>query len=252
MKDIIRKWYAALDFPKAWESEFETLLDNTELMPCQISQYSFGKHSGQDLLMYLYFCEDLKNTYEQIQIPIETLYETLSDLLIWAKVHYEVNGKIGLSEPGWVQRHLSGKLFKLGRLQFAMADGELEIHIPAVGPLSPEECQESIQRSKVFFKTYFPDFCYDKYTCHSWLLDDTLLNFINWESNIARFANLFTVKHRERSDAALKYIFRWDTRRENLTHFAPKSSFAAKIKEYILNGGVLYEVSGEFPLRNDL
>jgi len=252
MKKVIKKWYQLLRFPESWEADFDTLLEQKNVVPCTIDKYKFGQDPQRDLIMYLYFCEELKNTYAQRNIPDDVLYDTLSDLLIWAEVYYEVNGRIGLSEPDWVYRHLSGRLFKLGRLQFCMADGELEVHIPAVGPLLPTECQQSIQRSKNFFKTYFPDFQYDKYTCHSWLLDDTLLKFISKESNIALFADLFKVNHKEQSDAALKYIFRWDTRRENLASFAPKTGFAAKIKEYVLGGGVLYEASGMFPLKNDL
>lgn len=252
MKKVIKKWYRLLDFPKSWEPDFDRLLQQKELSPCTIDQYQFDQDPQMDLIMYLYFCENLRNTYKQRQIPDEILYDTLSDLLIWAEVYYDVNGKIGLSEPSWLRRHLSGKLYKLGRLQFCIADGEVEIHIPAVGPLLPAECQQSIQRSKHFFATYFPDFQYDKYTCHSWLLDDTLLKFISKESNIAQFANLFAVNHKEQSDAALKYIFRWDTRRDNLACFVPKTGFAAKIKDYVLGGGILYESSGAFPLKNDL
>lgn len=252
MKSTIKKWYYLLKFPKSWEPDFDCLLEQKILVPCKIDAYECGKDSQMDLIMYLFFCEDLKTRYAEKQIPDEILYDTLNDILIWAEVYYEVNGKIGLSEPEWVRRHLSGKLFKLGRLQFCMADGELEIHIPAVGALLPAECQKSIQSSKTFFKEYFPDYNYDKYTCHSWLLDDTLLNFIGKKSNIAQFADLFSINHREKSDAALKYIFRWDTRRENLASFAPKTGFAAKIKDYVLAGGVLYEVSGAFPLKNDL
>jgi hypothetical protein len=83
---------------------------------------------------------------------------------------------------------LSGVLFKLGRLQFAIQrfseDDErygiqkgtynIGVHIPAVGPLTPEECKKSFDAADCFFAKYFSDISYVYYTCHSWLLDDTL------------------------------------------------------------------------------
>lgn len=252
MKSIIRRWYEALNFPESWSCEFDVLLENSSLEPTNIFDYQLGVDAQQDFLMYLYFAENLYLKYAIRGIPESILMQTLSDLVIWAKVYYELNGKIGLSEPKWLSRHLSMKLFRLGRLQFCMADGEVEIHIPGGEPLLPEECQCSINRSKEFFKTYYPEYNFDKYTCHSWLLDDTLRDFVGENANITKFRNLFTVYHRDQSDAALKYIFRWDTRRENLSAFPANSSFAVKIKEFVLNGGVLFEATGAFSAKKDL
>ena len=55
----------------------------------------------------------------------------------------------------------------------------------------------------------------------------------------------FEIKSREKSDAALKYIFRHDAVRENISGFPAASSLARKIKQYVTDGGVLYEAFGE-------
>ncbi len=248
MKSIIKKWYDNLGFPKEWEKEFNELIENKKFSPCNIEEYNDAEDVARNLPMYLFFCEKLQKKYESVNIPEKILFDTLSDIVIWAKVHYDIHGTLGLSETKWLRRHLTMKLFKLGRLQFCMADGELEIHIPSGEAMFPEQCEASICQSKQFFKTYFPDFVYDKYTCHSWMLDDTLLNFLSEGSNIIKFMRMFEIKSREKSDAALKYIFRFDATRENVSTFPAESSLAKKIRQYVIDGGLLYEALGEIRL----
>ena len=147
-------------------------------------------------------------------------------------------------EQGWLERHLSMKLFKLGRLQFSPGKAEMdipalgitkgdpmmEIHIPAVGPLDQEECLKSIERAKEFFAKYDPDYQYRYFTCHSWLLDTSLKQLLGETSNIIRFQNMFAVLHEEKSDAILRYVFRWDCTREMLPQMTCSSGFAKKVR----------------------
>ena len=79
--------------------------------------------------MFLYFCEDLEKYYKKTGISEDILLDTLSDIVVWTKIHFRINKKIGLSETHWLVRHLSGRLFKLGRLQFCMESEEIEVHI---------------------------------------------------------------------------------------------------------------------------
>ncbi len=247
MQQIIRKWYKKLGFPAEWESEFEKLLESEILAPCMLEEYDDKENLTRNLPMFLYFCEAVEKKYNEMGISEEILLDTLSDILIWAKMYKSIYGTLGLEETGWIKRHLKMRLFRLGRLQFCMAEGELEIHIPAGGSMIPELCRDSISRSKSFFEKYFPDFVYSKYTCHSWLLDDTLLKFVSEDSNIAKFMRMFDVKTRDESYSGLKYIFRHDARRENLGSFEPKTRMAREVKEYVLGGGKLFEGLGEIP-----
>ena len=245
MKQIIRKWYKKLGFPGDWEAEFEKILENEELSPCSFDEYDDKENLTRNLPMYLYFCEKVEKRYNAVGIPEEILLDTLSDILIWAKMYKSIYGTLGLEETGWIKRHLEMRLFRLGRLQFCMAENELEIHIPKGESMTQELCRDSIEKSKAFFAKYFPEFVYGKYTCHSWLLDDTLLNFVKADSNIARFMRMFDIKSSDESYAALKYIFRHDATRENLKDFEPETRMAREIKEYVLNGGKLFQKLGE-------
>jgi hypothetical protein len=163
-----------------------------------------------------------------------------------------------LFELPWLRRHLSANIFRLGRLQFCTGKAEcdipaigakkedpvLEVHIPEGEKLSTEACLAAFDKARAFFAKYYPDFSFSCFTCHSWLLDETLRKYLSDGSNILRFGDLFTRLHADKSDALLHYIFRWDTTEKNLSEFAPKSAFAARIKSAVESGVAFHETYG--------
>lgn len=60
----------------------------------------------------------VKELYASKGMPMHVLKETLSDMGIWMQHHEQKYGSWGLSELGWLNRHFSGGIYKLGRLQF--------------------------------------------------------------------------------------------------------------------------------------
>lgn len=60
----------------------------------------------------------LTEWYQTRGLPQTILVDTLSDFRVWMEQHRKRYGEWGLSEVGWVIHHLSGRLFKLGRLQY--------------------------------------------------------------------------------------------------------------------------------------
>ena len=262
MKNIIKKWYDALSFPKTYDADVEKLLASAELDELTtIEEYAPECHTAEyNLLAYLYFCEELSEKYREHGIPDEILKDTLSDIVTWTAVHYDIHGKVGLSEVNWLKNHLTFCLFKLGRLQFKMSpskfdipeakicrgDSVMEIHIPEGGAMTPEQCKASIDAANDFFAKYFSDFKWEYYTCHTWLLDAGLSEILSERSNILAFQRMFKISKsaKEKSDAIIKYTFRWDARRDMLDSFTPKSSFAERVKAKALSGGEFFEVLG--------
>ena len=261
-KQIIKKWYKALGFPEEYNSDFESYLDSSELDGIStIREYDGSSHTAEyNLLAYLYFCEDLSKKYGQLGIPDTVLYDTLSDIVTWSKVYYGIYGKVGLAEIEWLKNHVSFCLFKLGRLQFKVAasvceipeaniklgDSVMEIHIPEGEAMTPERCLASIAAANEFFPRYFPSFKWDYYTCHSWLLDDGLCELLSPSSNILAFQRMFTktASHLDKSDAIIRYTFRWDAKRETLDSYPAKSSFAERVKLKAQSGGEFFEALG--------
>lgn len=246
MKEIIEKWYQKLGFSPEYDASFYRLLAAYELKPMTVTEYMHSEHdASENLLMFLYFCEDLQERYRDLGIGDEIFYDTLRDIPLWAGTYYRNHGMLGINVEYWLQDHMKAKQFKLGRLQFCMAEGALEIHIPRGEPLDMDCCHASFAQAKAFFAKHFPQFAYDKFTCHSWLLDPNLEKMLPKTSNILKFQKLFTPVASEPSDVAIRYVFGWEETRETIASRTPESSFARKMQDYLLSGGQLYEVTGE-------
>ena len=258
--DVIKRWYQKLPFPEKYKDEFEqALLEIPISHEISIDTYDIQESDGKrNLLSYLYLCEELKESYEKKGISEKVILDTLEDIVLWTDTWSGVKNELYLGELGWLKRHMTMQLFRLGRLQFCMGVSEhdipslhvaagdkvLEIHIPSSGDFSEKACQESIERAKEFFAAYYPGFEYKCFTCHSWLLDPTLQDLLKPESNILKFQNRFELIEKEKSDAVLRYVFQWDTTRENLQQFVCTSGLAKKVKDHVLAGNDFYEVFG--------
>ena len=217
-----------------------------------------SKDGGRNLLTYLYLCEKLSEEYKAKGIPEGILIDTLKDIVRWTETYTDINGRLYLGELHWLERHLAGQLYKVGRLQYCMAGAErdmpkyglkkgdpiMEIHIPADGRLTIEECNESIEAAKDFFKKYFPEYDYQYFTCHSWLLDTKLKEVLPESSNILKFAQLFDVLAEDDSSALIKYIWSWDMTERKLKNAPPINNLATKVKEKMLKGEIFHESLG--------
>ena len=126
----------------------------------------------------------------------------------------------------------------------------IEVHIPADGKLSFEECTASFTCARAFFARYFPNFSYRFYSCHSWLLDTSLKRFVGENSNVYLFGARFEEIDKNQDDAILRYVFRWDAKRESLDNFPAKSTLARALKGAVENGEAFYEVLGIIPKEN--
>jgi len=259
-KEIIENWYKKLDFSKKYDDEFYEALENIKISDAITAEkYNLQEKDGKrNLLSYLYMCDELRIKYEEKGISQDILFDTLKDITVWTDIWSELKNELYLGELPWLSRHMNMKLFRLGRLQFCMAKSEhnilgkgvakgdnvIEIHVPKGSPLDIVECKKSIECAKVFFEKYFPEFKYEYFTIHTWLLDDSLAEFLSPDSNILKFHNLFEIVSKEKSDAILGYVFKWKIERRSIRETAPTSSFAKKVKERVLSGGDFYENIG--------
>lgn len=260
VRTVIEKWYGRLGFPKCYDKEFREALDRIKISDAiTLDDYDKKCNDGKrNLLSFLYLCEEVERRYIELGIPDEILIDTLKDIPVWTKVWSSVKGELHLGELGWLSRHMSLRLFKLGRLQFSPSPAErdipsygikkgeevMEIHIPSGERLEPEECRRSIENAKEFFAKYFPNISYKHFTCHSWLLDDTLKKYLPGDSNIIRFGDMFDKIEEDDSCALIRYLFRWDTNEVNLRYAYPSSTLAEKVKRAVLHGETFHETLG--------
>lgn len=260
VNEIIEYWYDKLDFPKEYDGKFKKALREYHISDAiTIETFDRGQGDGiRNLLSFLFMCESLKEKYEERGIDPRVLYDTLSDVVIWTNNWSDIKGTLYLGELGWLTNHYKMKLFRLGRLQFCMGKAErdvpdcdvaagddiLEIHIPAAGPLSEDECKKSIEQAKEFFAKYYPEYNYKCFTCHSWLLDSTLTEMLGEESNIIKFQKMFTPVFEHKADDIIRYVFRWDTTKRQVKNLYCPSSLAKKVRDRVIAGGDFYAVCG--------
>lgn len=257
---IIEKWYKQLNFNSKYDAEFYEALRTIEIpADTSIANYNLDSTDGKkNLLAFLYMCEALQKKYAEHGISEEILLDTLSDIVRWCDEWSESKGELYLGEIGWLSRSMNFYLFKIGRLQycihsvserftkFGMKMGEyfIGVHIPPTGPLKVEDAKESLDMARAFFAKYFPDMQYSYFSCYSWLLDETLKEYLSPESNILKFAELFKVVEAHPSDDIIRFVFGSSAKRENMDTWNCRSSFAQRIKCAIAEGKVFYEARG--------
>jgi hypothetical protein len=102
--------------------------------------------------------------------------------------------------PYWLRTHPkeAGPLFwyddeEAARLGpgFRRGDPALGLHVPASGRLTPQECDESLNRIRSAAPKMFPGEPLRIATCTSWMLDEQLAEYLPPDSNILAFQRRF-------------------------------------------------------------
>ncbi len=179
---------------------------------------------------------------ERMRIPAAVLEATLADIGAQLHWHRSTHGNFGLDTAWWLTLHLSGSLYRLGRLQFHLhrepgtGPWVVGIHIPGDGPLDACAVDASLPLAATFLTEHFPAHRIENAYCDSWLLDPYLADALP-KSNMAGFAARFTnVVLRDEPGDALYFTFRLpaDT---DISSLPRDSSLQRVVLERIKNGG---------------
>ena len=267
MKHTILKWFDILNFPQEWKEAVEKSAESfdTTIIESQPDPYNWlfeQEDKMQGLLYALYKCEDFYNTAKKRNIPDEILLASLSEVKRYAVEYNKVmtkGEKLGILQIRWIGKVLKGNIYRLGRLEFEIrgslkgsvkhgvkeGDDIIAVHIPDNGgPFTEETCKEAYRLAEEFFPKYFPEYKYEYYTCHSWLLDNTLKKFLKPTSNIVWFMDTFEITENHESYEALTYLFGRGTKLQDIDKLTPETSLQKAIVEHLKNGGKLYEAFG--------
>lgn len=173
--------------------------------------------------------------------------ETLKDINVWFDNYKQQFSKFGLATFPWLFFHYTGTLFRLGRLQFRVEKshpgipGEyaIETHIAQGEPLKAEDCLESFEAAKVFFKKHYPQYDFKCFMCDSWLLNPNLTDILPEESNIVKFMRFWTPVPFESDNSALaiERIFGFGFDAKDIKNAPENTSLQRALKAYLLNGG---------------
>lgn len=212
----------------------------------------------------LAFCllqaEQAYTEYQKRGIPDEIYYDTMRDITVWVNTLQAEENIVGLAEISWLRHTLYLNLFKIGRLQYQfftanhllsglsprtqypIKSGEavLNIHIPAGGRLSLDDCRASLAAARDFFEKYYPQYDYKGFVCDSWLLDCHNADFMRPDSNIVRFRELFDTVYQ--TAAPMNEITRrlWGeltVSKSKIADFPAETDLQKRTKAYLLSGG---------------
>ncbi|MDE6276201.1 MAG: acyltransferase domain-containing protein [Clostridia bacterium] len=206
----------------------------------------------------------------------KVFFDTMSDIKIWGEDCRAHFGEIGIDEINWLRLHVNCRIFKIGRLQFQICKyyfgaktnvggikvrlGEncFNIHIPRGERLDMQACIQSLKNATDILGKAFPKIRRDIMICHSWMLSSHNAQFIDGNSNIARFAKLFTLAG---ENAAASEHLRWifdikvdesilQANKKQLGYYYDLSDFQAKSTlqsaaiKYVMQGGQLSDGKG--------
>jgi hypothetical protein len=195
----------------------------------------------------------------------------MSDLTQQLTVHRRIFGGGGLHTQTWLTLAFRGLLFQLGRLQFNLdlidydqsvidaagapfkrGDAVIGVHIPERGPMDPEACDASLRWAAEFFPRHFPERECRYATCHSWLLDPQLAEYLRPESNVVRFQRRFTlVPGGGKDDDAAVFEFVFRTMKADLDSLPQNTTLERAVVSHIRGGRHWQVVPGWLELPKD-
>ncbi len=216
-----------------------------------------------NLAAVLRAAEYTRKKYTEAGIPEKIFDDTFRDVGYWCGNDFERYGEEGLRNVKWLSKHLTMRIFRLGRLQFEFSrfaivpkaglkkiaacpcrpfERCIAVHVPQGGKLFFEECLASFAAADAFFAEYYANYRYRTYNIVSWLLDPELKNVLGENSNIVRFASLFGILGRTAdSDMNERRVFGYAKDRAS---YSPRNALERYTLARILEDKPLYSYHG--------
>lgn len=186
--------------------------------------------------------------YRKMQIS-QTIYaDTMKCFPRFVEECRKKTGRIFFDRSWWTYRQISMSLFRLGALEYEFRPEEeraIAVHIPSDADLSRTAVAASMKEAHAFFRTFYPDYPYDKFTCDSWLMAPVLKTLLPESSNILAFQSLFEITgERTDSSGCLEWLFQ-SPGCKNYEDLPAGTSLQKKAKELLLKGGHVGNAHGE-------
>lgn len=207
--------------------------------------------------------------YKKLNIPKEIFTASLKCFTRFVREHKESFGVYGFDREWWTVRQLSGKLFRIGELEYELREcprenenkgedskgknGEedgmerhVSLHIPSDANLELEAVRQSYREAGDFLHKYFPEYEHTEVRCSSWLLSPVLSEMLPPSSRIIRFQKDFIMHHvNKESNSFMQWVYK---RSDLPLQMLPEETTLQKnLKQYLLAGGKVGEGAGYLP-----
>jgi len=197
MDELISRYHdAKIDRLDETFQELAALGEKLDLSPRTLQMYYFMR-----------LAPTLREHYRERGISGEIFWDSMRDLRAKVIECYNGSGVWGSAVNGWFRGFFELTRFALGRLQFEEVeythddytkngvtvregDKAYNMHIPSLGPLTPESVQDAFRRAYRFFR---PEGGAPlAYVCSSWLLYPRHYEFLP-QGNILKFMDCFDI-----------------------------------------------------------
>lgn len=158
-----------------------------------------------------------------------------------------MTGYLRFDRGWWTIRQITGRLYRIGELEYESArikgQDVISMHIPTDAEFTEDKIMRSHDRAISFFSRYFPDQSGLDMICFSWLLSPNIRDMLKPDSNILKFQGHFDITD-FRPDENGYRIWVFHTYGTDPVLFPEKTSLQRKMKSYVLGGGKIGEGFG--------
>lgn len=190
---------------------------------------------------------DTKARFQQLGLPEEIFYDTMGCFSRFVREHRESYGCYGFDRGFWTVRQISCKLFRIGQLEYELAelDGKeaISIHIPTDVILSRPLLRQSYLDARRILNKAFPEYAGVPMFCDSWLLSPTLEQLLPKDSHILQFQRSFRrISYSETARGYVQWVFK--NPKLEVKQYPEDTSLQRKLKAFLIDGGTFITAKG--------
>ncbi len=207
-----------------------------------------------DLAVMLAAASHTKEQYRSWHIPEQIYWDTMGCFRRFMEETYKNTNEWKFDRAFWTWRQTACCLFRIGTLEFEYKindqnkipgmlekDMIISVHIPSDSELTLDNLVSSYEAMYQFFKENQHTVCYkgipQAVLCHTWLLSPTLLEFLQQDSNIRRFAADYEILETDDDNSGcLEWLFEG---KSNLETLPENTTLQKDVKKFLLQGGTI-------------
>lgn len=221
-------------------------------MPAEVTEIILSEEKGDVSAGFRELTDHLNQAcaywdeYLRLGISEQIFIDTMACFSRFVGEHMVSFGCYGFDRSFWTVRQISGKLFRIGELEYELLVEEgrnlVSLHIPSDARLQLPLLRNSYLEAKSLIDRTFPDFANVPYVCGSWLLSPNLKDLLPSTSNILKFQQSFMLTGTFADQSFKEWVYkRTDIPDADLPE---NTTLQRSLKAFLLDGGIFHSGEG--------
>lgn len=199
-----------------------------------------------------YVAEDFAKDMEKRGVSFDIISKSLAPICGCTKRNKGFKGIMGTSAfYTWIGKYAKGELFRINDFEYETfkhnGENVINIHIPSGTALNVKDNLKSFKGAVDFFEKYYPELKMKGLFCESWLLSEKIEEIMGKKTNISRFGDMFDRFETEGEQiwtSVLRFVYGFSAPYPPIEELPENTTLQKKMKEYMLNGGRVYNTAG--------